>query len=67
MTIWHVQKIYTSEECLYKVLPYDFIGTMHNTLKMKNGIQQMVKFMANSRLTENAAYLICKKKSSKML
>lgn len=67
MTIWHVQKLYTSEGSLYKVLPYDFIGTMHNTLKMKNGIQQMVEFMANSRLTENAAYLFCKKKNSQML
>lgn len=63
MTIWHVQKLYTSEGNCYKVLPYDFIGMMKSTLKMKNGIQQMIKFLSDSRLTEKAAYLLCEKKN----
>lgn len=57
MTIWHVQKLYTSDGSLYKVLLYDFIGTMKGTLKMKNGIWQMTKFLSASRLTEKAAYV----------
>lgn len=67
MTIWHVQKLYTSDGSSYKVLPYDFIGMMHGTLKMKNGIRQMVSFLSDSRFTENAAYLLCKKRNSQML
>lgn len=63
MTIWHVQKLYTSEGCTYQVLPYDFVGTMKVTLKMKNGIRQTTKFLLNSRLTEAGALAICIKKN----
>ena len=44
MTIWHVQKMYTSERGLYQVLPYDFVGTMKVAVQMKNGIRQVIKF-----------------------
>lgn len=64
MTIWHIQKLYTSAGSSYKVLPYDFIGTMKGTLKTKNGIRQMMKFLSDSRLTEKAAYSLCVKKNS---
>ena len=63
MTIWHVQKSYTSEGCTYQALPYDFVETMKVTLKMKNGIWQMMKFLSNSRLTETAALALCIKKN----
>ncbi len=62
MTIWHVQKLYISDSISYEVLPYDFFGIMKVTLKMKNGIRQMMKFLSDSRLTERAAELLCKKK-----
>ena len=63
MTIWHVQKLYTSEGCTYQALPYDFVGTMKVTLKMKNGIRQMMKFLLNSRFTEAEALALCIKKN----
>lgn len=63
MTIWRVQKLYTSNGASYKVLPYDFRGTMKVTLKMKNGIWQMIKFLSDSRLTERASYSLCIRKN----
>ena len=63
MTIWHVQKLYTSSGTSYKVLPYNFRGTMTVTLKMKNGIWQMIKFLSDSRLTERAAHSLCTRKN----
>ena len=63
MTIWHVQKLYTSNGASYTVLPYDFRGTMTRTFKMKNGIRQMIKFLSDSRLTERAAHSLCTRKN----
>lgn len=63
MTIWHVQKLYTSNGVFHTVLPYDFRGTMKVTLKMKNGIWQMIKFLSDSRLTERAAHSLCTRKN----
>ena len=63
MTIWHVQKLYTSSGASYKVLPYNFRGTMKVTLKMKNGIWQMIKFLSDSSLTEKAACSLCMRKN----
>ena len=63
MTIWYVKKLYTSDGCSYKVLPYDLVGTMKGTMKMKNGIRQMLKFLSDSRMTEKAAYSLCEKKN----
>ena len=63
MTIWHVQKLYTSNGVSYAVLPYDFRGTMMGTFKMKNGIWQMIKFLSRSRLTEKAARALCIRKN----
>ena len=63
MRIWHVQRLYTSEGCTYQVLPYDFVGTIKVTLKMKNGIRQMMKFLLNSRFTEAEALALCIKKN----
>ena len=63
MTIWHVQKLYTSNGASYTVLPYDFRGTIMVTFKMKNGIWQMIKFLSDSRLTENAAHCLCVRKN----
>jgi hypothetical protein len=67
MTIWHVQKLYTSEGVLYQVLPYDFAGTMKVTLKMKNGIRQLIKFLLDSRPTEKEAHLLCKKMNAQLI
>lgn len=64
MTIWHVQKLYTSDGASYHVLPYDFIGMMKGTLKMKNGIRDIIKFLSDSRLTEKTAYSLCEKKNA---
>ena len=66
MTIWHVQKMYTSESGLYQVLPYDFVGTMKVAVQMKNGIRQVIKFLSDSRLTEKEARLLCKKKNAQL-
>ena len=63
MIIWHVQKLYTSEGCSYEVLPYNFIGMIKVTLKMKNGIWQMIKFLLDGRLTENKAQKLANKKN----
>ena len=63
MMIWHVQKLYTSNGISYTVLPYDFRGTMKVTLKMNNGIWQMVKFMSDSRFSEKAARSLCIRKT----
>lgn len=62
MTIWHVQKLYTDDSVMYKVIPYDLSSTVKYTLKMKNGIVQIVKFLANSRLSKKAAERIADKK-----
>ena len=63
MTIWHVQELYTSEGSLHKVLPYDFMGMVKSTLRMKNGIWQVVKILLASCLTEKAAVSLCEKKN----
>lgn len=63
MTIWHVQKLYTSNGASYTVLPYDFRGAMMGIFKMKNGIWQMIKFLSDSRLTESAAHSLCMRKN----
>lgn len=63
MTVWHVQKLYTSNGAFYTVLPYDFRGTMMVTFKMKNGIWQMIKFLSDSRFTEKAARSLCIRKN----
>lgn len=41
----------------------DFKGTMTVTLKMKNGIWQLVKFLLDSRLTEKTAYSLCRRRN----
>lgn len=38
MTIWHVQKLYSSEGACYQVLPYSLEGTLEETMKMKHGV-----------------------------
>lgn len=58
--------MYTSERGLYQVLPYDFVGMMKNSVEMKNGIQQLIKFLSDSRLTEKEAHLLCKKKNAQL-
>lgn len=63
MTIWHVKKLYTSNGASYTVLPYDFRGTMMVTFKMSNGIWQMLKFLSDSCLTENAAHSLCMRRN----
>lgn len=65
MTIWHVQKLYTSDGCRYETLPYDFVGTIKAMLKMKNGIWQMIKFLLDGRLTENKARMLANKKNER--
>jgi len=63
MTIWHVQKLYTSNGASYTVLPYDFRGTIMVTFKMKNGIWRMIKFLSDSSLTERMAHSLCERKN----
>lgn len=62
MTIWHIQKLYREEGTLFEAIPYDFFPTIKNTLKMKNGIVQVAKFLLNSRLSEKSARRIADKK-----
>lgn len=63
MTIWHVQKLYKNTGAYYEVLPYALISTVKDTLKMKNGIEQTVKFLVNSRLSEKSAVMLAAKKN----
>ena len=65
MTAWHVQKLYSGDECKYYVLPYDLLQTIKGTIKMESGIRQTMKFLVNSRLTEDAARKLCAKKNRK--
>ncbi len=66
MTIWHVQKLYSSEGAYYQVLPYNLEGILTGAMKMKHGIWRVIKFLLDSRLREKAAYSLCEKKNSKM-
>ena len=63
MTIWHVQKLYKDTGAYYEVLPYTLFSTLKYTLKMRNGIQQTVKFLVNSRLSEKSAEMLAYKKN----
>ena len=65
VTAWHVQKLYRGDECKYYVLPYDLLQTIKNTTKMESGIRQTMKFLVNSRLTEDTAKKLCAKKNRK--
>ena len=67
MTIWHVQKLYTSAGTTYEVLSYDLLATIQYTLKMEKGIRQAMKFLANSCLTEKGAYLLLEKKNNGLI
>ena len=61
MTIWHVQKSY------YEVMPYALISTVKDTLKMQNGIKQIVKFLVNSRLSEKSAVRLADRKNLQLI
>ena len=63
MTIWHIQKIHTDDKNFYEVIPYDLFSMMRFTLKMKNGIKQLVKFLVNSRWSEKKAQTVCTRKN----
>ena len=65
MTAWHVQKLYCGDEYRFYVLPYDLLQTIKNTTKMESGIRQTMKFLVNSRLTEDTAKKLCAKKNRK--
>ena len=63
MTIWNIQKLYTDNGSIYEAIPYNFFSTMRSTLKMKNGIKQVIKFLANSRWSEKSAKSVCNRKN----
>lgn len=67
MTIWHVQKLYKDTGAYYEVLPYALLSTVEDTLKMQNGIKQIVKFLINSRLTEKSAVKLANRKNSQLI
>lgn len=62
MTIWHVQKLYSYDGIMFEAIPYELFSTVKYTLKMKNGIVQVVKFLLNSRLSEKSAKRFSEKK-----
>ena len=67
MTIWHVQKLYRETGSYYEVLPYALFSTVKNTLKMKEGIKQTVKFLVNSRLSEKSAEMLADRKNLQLV
>ena len=67
MTIWHVQKLYTDTGAYYEVLPYALVSTVKDTLRMKDGIKQTVKFLVNSRLSEKSAVRLADRKNLQLI
>lgn len=67
MTIWHVQKLYTDDDVMFEVIPYNLFSVVKYTLKMKNGIVQAVKFLVNSRLSEKSARILSDKKQLQLI
>lgn len=63
MTIWHLQKLYKNTGAYYEVLPYALVSTVKDTLRMKDGIKQTVKFLVNSRLSEKTTVMLADKKN----
>ena len=51
MTLWHVMKTYKENDVYYQVLPYD-TRVIYDLLQMRRGVQQLIKFMRNSRWIE---------------
>lgn len=67
MTIWHVQKLYTDDGVMFEVIPYNLFSVVKYTLKMKNGIVQVVKFLVNSRLSEKSERILSDKKQLQLI
>lgn len=67
MTIWYVQKLYRETSVYYEVLPYALFSTVKDTLKMKDGIQQTIKFLVNSRLSEKSAEMLADRKNLQLI
>lgn len=67
MTIWYVQKLYRETSAYYEVLPYALFSTVKDTLKMKDGIQQTIKFLVNSRLSEKSAEMLADRKNLQLI
>ena len=65
MTIWHIQKLYTDDGILFEALPYDLFSTIKDTLKMKNGVTQTLRFMTNGRLSEKSAKILANQTKDK--
>ena len=63
MTVWHIQKLHTNDGIFYEAIPYELFSMMRFTLKMKNGIKQVVKFLVNSRWSEKNAKTVCARKN----
>ena len=67
MTIWYVQKLYRETSASYEVLPYALFSPVQDTLKMKDGIQQTIKFLVNSRLSEKSAEMLADRKNLQLI
>lgn len=62
MTIWHVMRTYNEKGIYYQVLPYD-ARVICDLLRLKNGLRQAIKFLQNSRWSEEKARLLAERKN----
>ena len=65
MTIWHVMKTYNEKGVYYQTIPYD-VRVIYNLLRLKEGLRQSIRFLWNSRWTEERANRLLEKKEYKL-
>ena len=66
-TIWNVMKTYNEEGVYYQVLPYN-ARVIYDIFRSRGGgLRAIVKFLQNSRWSEEKAYKVAEKKNKNML
>lgn len=66
-TIWNVMKTYNKEGVYYQVLPYN-ARVIQDILRSRGGgLWAAIKFLRNSRWSEEKAYKVAEKKNINVL
>ena len=65
-TIWNVMKTYNEEGVYYQVLPYN-VHVIYNIFRSRGGLWAVIKFLRNSRWSEEKAYKVAEKKNTNVL
>lgn len=67
ITIWNVMKTYNEEGVYYQVLPYN-VSVIYDILRSRGGgLGATIKFLQNSRWSEEKAYKVAEKKNINVL